>query len=107
MAPRFNVQAFLSEMRNEQREDAESARQSHATLTTKVDEGFKAIAAVASAHELAEAKQFAEVDKRLSTVENTRRTMRWLGATVLVSLCGAVVDFLFVHLPKLLAAGKP
>lgn len=98
---RFNVQTFLAEMRAEQRQDAETLREVNGTLAVKVDEGFKAIAAVAAAHELADTKQFNAIDKRLVEVENTRRTMRWLGATVIVSMLAAAADFLFVHLPKL------
>jgi hypothetical protein len=95
-------------MRAEMREDAQLAREVHANLTTKVDEGFKAIAAVASAHELADLRAFGEIDKRLETVENTRRSMRWLGATMIVALIGLVFEFVFEHLPAIVAqAGKP
>jgi hypothetical protein len=97
MAARLNTQQMLAEMRAEQRED-------HRELATKVDEGFKAIAAVAAAHELADTKQFNAIDKRLEVVENTRRSMRWLGATVVVALVGAAIDLVFVHLPKLFAS---
>ena len=96
---RVNVQDLLLTMRKEQRDD-------HEKLVEKVDEGFKAIALVASNHELQDQKLFAALDKRVVIVENTRRSIRWLGATVLVTLLGGVADFLFVHLPKLLGGAK-
>lgn len=89
----------LDQMRGEQRED-------HATLVLKVDEGFESIRKAAAAHELADTTRFAEVDKRLDSVETTRRSIRWLGATVVVALITAFCDFVFVHLPKLLASTK-
>lgn len=108
MAPRFNVQTFLAEMRQEQRDDVTALRSKTEELATKVDDGFKAIAAVSAAHELADTNKFNAIDKRLVEVENTRRTMRWLGATVIVSLLAAAADFLFVLLPKLISSGvKP
>ncbi len=104
MAARFSVQTFLAEMRAEQREDVTSLRNETAELAKKVDEGFKAIAAVAAAHELADTKEFNAIDKRLQTVENTRRSMRWLGATMIVALVGLVFEFVFSHLPKYVAS---
>jgi hypothetical protein len=99
MGQRFSVQAFLAEMRAEQRED-------HNSLSTKVDEGFKAIAAVSAAHELEDTNRFNAIDKRLVEVENTRRTMRWLGATAIAAFLAAAAEFLFVLLPKLVGV-KP
>lgn len=94
---RFSVQAFLAEMRQEQRED-------HKALTDKVDEGFKSIASSMSAHELEDAKQFGAIDKRLEAVENTRRSMHWLGATVIVAFVGVALDFIFNHLRLVLGS---
>lgn len=98
MAPnaRFSVQSALAQMRTEQRED-------HAALVLKVDEGFSTVTETMSAHVLEDTTKFGAIDKRLSTVENTRRSVRWLGGIVIVALLGAFVDFLFVHLPSYLA----
>jgi len=107
MAPRFNTQTFLSEMRAEQREDATALREATAELAKKVDEGFKATAAVSAAHELADTKEFNSIDKRLETVENTRRSMLWLGATMIVAIIGVVLDMAANYLPRILASLKP
>lgn len=94
------VLSRLDKMRAEQRED-------HAALVQKVDTGFHSINTAAAAHELEDTKRFAAVDKRVESVENTRRSIRWLGATVIVALIGAFFDFVFIHLPRLIASGKP
>jgi hypothetical protein len=93
MASRFNVQNFLAEMRAEQRED-------HAALVLKVDEGIAKMTEAMSSHELEDAKQFGRIDKRLEAVENTKRTLLWLGATTVVAIVAGIVDFLFSHLPR-------
>ena len=68
----FDLQSFLHEMRDEQRAD-------HAALSAKVD----AITEVVRAHET-----------RLTVVEGTRRTTRWIVGACAVSAIGAAVDFL-------------
>ena len=92
------LQDILFKMRDEQKED-------HENLVKKVDEGFKAVALVAANHELHDQKLFSALDKRMVIVENTRRSIRWLGATVLVTFLGGLADFLLVHLPKLISGG--
>lgn len=103
MAERFKVQTFLMEMRQEQREDTSALRSGQETLASRVEAGFKQVAETISTHVLEDTKQFGAIDKRLVEVENTRRSIRWLAGTVIVALVGAAADFLFVHLPKLLA----
>lgn len=89
----FNLQNFLSEMRAEQRDD-------NMTLTAKVDQGFQAVASSQKAHELSDQQMFSSFDKRLSTVENTRRTMRWLAGSITVAALGAGVDLVLTHIPQ-------
>lgn len=97
-APRLNTQAMLAEMRREQRED-------HQSLVTAMGEGFEKVTTAMSTHVLEDTTKFAAIDKRLSTVENTRRTMRWLGATVIVAVIGVLLEFLSNHLPTFI--GQP
>lgn len=95
----MDVQTLLIKMQDKLEEN-------HADLVKKVDDGFKALTTAASEHELSDTRLFSAIDNRLVIVENTRRTIRWLGTTVLVALIGAFADFVFVHLPKLLG-GHP
>lgn len=74
-------------MRKEQRE-----------LSLKCDEGFERVASSMAAHELEDTKAFAAIDKRITPVENMRRAMRWLGATVVVALVGGFVTYAFSHI---------
>lgn len=79
---KFNMQAFLTDMRQEQKED-------HDALTLKVD----GIVDKLSDHET-----------RIVVVENTHKAARWLGGAVVVAFLGFICDALFNHLPKALAA---
>lgn len=73
----FDMQQFLSEMRQEQRED-------HQVVVTKLDSVIVKVA---------------DHETRIVVVENTRKTMLWLAGTVIVALLGAVLDFLVNHTP--------
>lgn len=82
---KFNLQTFLSEMRTEQNDRFDKLDGKVDTVVVKVND-----------HET-----------RIVVVENTRKAVKWLGATVIGALIVAGIDLLFVHLPKLLAAVKP
>lgn len=76
----FNLQTFLSEMRTEQRAE-------HQELSVKVDKALETL------H---------DHETRIVVVEGTRKSIRWLGATMIVAFVGALLDFVFDHLPRLL-----
>jgi hypothetical protein len=71
----FDLQQYLKEMRDDQRED-------HKEVVDKLD----AVIVRVQDHET-----------RIVVVENTRKTMRWLTGTVIVALVGALLDFLVNH----------
>lgn len=75
----FNLQDFLSEMRAEQREDLK-------TLDGKVDKALTTLQ---------------DHETRIQFVEGTRKTLRWLAASLVVAFLGAMFDFFFIHLPKM------
>lgn len=81
----FNLQTFLSEMRDEQRED-------HLALSGKIDTLVTKVA---------------EHDTKITVLDNHRKTTRWLAGSLVIAFIGATADFLFVHVPKLLASGRP
>ena len=85
---RFNTQAVLTEVLENQRE----MRQEQRALATRCDEGFEKIATTMATHELEDTKQFAAIDKRVEAVENMRRAFRWLGATFVVTMLGALAS---------------
>lgn len=89
----FNLQQFLSEMRQEQRDD-------HKELSTKVEDGFSDVKLAMSNHEIQDTIRFASIDKRLDSVENTRRSIRWLAGTVIVAAIGVAFELLTNHLGK-------
>lgn len=66
----FNIQQFLSEMRQEQKND-------HDELAKKVDAGFKQLTETAASH-----------DKRISRVEEARTAIIWL-------VCACLSAFVF------------
>jgi hypothetical protein len=80
----FDLQEFLSEMRQEQRAD-------HKELSEKID-GIKTTQG--------------EHNTRIVTLESHRKTVIWLGTTLLAAVFGAIVDVVFVHIPRLLSTGK-
>lgn len=90
----FDLQAYLDNMRREQRED-------HTTLVEKVDVGFTAattaVAAVANA--LAEHKL--EDAARLTTLEGAHAAGRWFVRAVIGALvvggCGVLWDMIVNH----------
>lgn len=81
---KFNLQSFLSEMRSEQNDRFNG-------LETKIDQAVTKVN---------------EHETRIVVVENTRRAVKWLGATVVGALIVGLVDLVFTHLPRLMAAGK-
>lgn len=94
----MDIQQFLLEMRREQRED-------HNALVKKVDDGFKEAAAALNAHALQNVESLSEydgrilrIDGRLKVVENTRRTVRWLGFTLTATALTGIVDYVMNHL---------
>lgn len=71
----FNLQYFLQDMRREQRED-------HEALSKKVDNVLDTV----NNHET-----------RITTVENTRKTLLWLGAALITALLTFVGDMIVNH----------
>jgi uncharacterized membrane protein YidH (DUF202 family) len=72
---KFNLQSYLSEMRTEQRADT-------LMLSEKIDDVKGTLA---------------KHDNRISTVENTRRLLVWLGASLGVAAIGFLLDLLANH----------
>lgn len=81
MDVKFDLQQYLETMESR-------AQERHTALVEKVD----TVVTKVNDHET-----------RIVLVENTRRTVKWLGATVIGALIVAGLDLLFSHLPKLLA----
>ncbi len=79
----------VTAMRQEQRDD-------HATLVGKVDE----VLAAAASHELIDAHRFAEIDRRLTPIETTRTTLRWVIGSGFVAGLGLLVDVIVNHLAR-------
>jgi hypothetical protein len=80
----------LDQMREEQRDD-------HSTLVVKVDGGFESVRSAAADHEVKDTERFASINERLVVIENNRRTLRWLSATMVAAFITGVVDFFFSH----------
>lgn len=82
----FDIQRFLSEMRVEQREVLSEMRveqkADHKDLSEKIDSALKTL----QDHEL-----------RLTIVENTRKAVRWLGATAIVGFITLIVELIAAH----------
>jgi hypothetical protein len=76
---KFNLQTFLSEMREEQRE-------SHQDLSRKID-GL--------------VETSGKQETRIVVLENYQKTTKWLAGTVVIAVLGAIVDAVFVHIPQL------
>ncbi len=89
----MDIQQLLLTMREEQRDD-------HRSLVEKVDTGFFEIRQAMATHTVEDTKNFAAIDNRLTPVENTRRTLRWLSAAIFVALITAAVDLIFNHFTK-------
>jgi ABC-type transporter Mla subunit MlaD len=87
---RFDLQKFLSEMREEQRRDLaelrDEQREAARELSTRIDNALRTLQ---------------DHETRLVVVESTRKSVRWLAGTVIAALVGAALDVLFVHIPKL------
>lgn len=75
---KFNLQAYLEDMRKEQRED-------HQALSVKVDDVLK----IVHKHET-----------RLVVVENTRRFLTWLGAAIGVGAITMLFDAAINHFKR-------
>lgn len=71
----FDLQAFLRDMKEEQKED-------HDRLEKKIDEALDTL----NNHET-----------RLVVVENTRKAMLWLGTTLLLAFLGIAGDLVVTH----------
>lgn len=72
----FNLQTYLTEMRTE-------ARQDNQLIMHKVDDVKKTLAL----H-----------DTRITVVENTRRVLLWLGASLGVATIGFILDMIANHI---------
>lgn len=92
-----DVMAELLAMRGVQERGMSSVSTKLDALTDKVDDGFRAQAAVQAAHELADVKQFGSIDRRLQPLEQVHRTVRWLVAALIVALLGGAADAVFNH----------
>lgn len=93
MAEDFNLQSWLQEMRQEQRED-------YQLLSRKVDDGFSTVHQSLSNHKVETTQALGEVDKRLVIVENTRRAFRWAMGTMFAAGVTGLFDLVVNHLPK-------
>lgn len=78
----FNLQTFLRDMRLEQQRD-------HESLSNKVDEVLEMV----HSH-----------DTRITVVENTRKSMLWLGSALIVAVLGFIADMVVNHIPQVFAA---
>lgn len=76
----FNLQTYLSEMRQEQRDD-------HNSLSEKLDGAVAEFRAEISKHHT-----------RLVIVEGTRRVVLWLGGSAILALLGVLADLVVNHL---------
>ncbi len=79
-------------------EMAAESRQNHATLVEKVDKGFATVLAGAASHELHDVQRFADIDRRLTPIETTRTTLRWVIGSGFVAGLGLLVDIVVNHL---------
>lgn len=86
----MELETLLMDMRKEQRDD-------HGALTAKVDAGFKEVADTLKHHEQSDLRLFAAIDKRVSTVEGTRKALIWLVGVIIVAVLGGAVDAYFNH----------
>lgn len=79
------IHDLLAEMRDEQRAMRSEHKEDHTTLMEKFDTVFK---------------KLGDHETRITVVENTRKTVRWLGGTVIVGGIGFLIDYLFNHVFK-------
>lgn len=78
----FDLQQYLETMRVERRED-------HESLSTKLDEGFKSVAAWQATHALEDLRAFNRIDIRLDKLDSMRGWLKWtLRASILAALGG-------------------
>ena len=94
------IREDFREMRAEQRQDIKE-------LTAKVDIGFDGLRGIQSkiaddldAHEKADLQAGAELNLRLSEIENSRKNSKWLIRTGLGTALLFLSDLLINHLPK-------
>lgn len=89
----FNIQDYLHDMRAEQQRD-------HRDLSSKI-EGISAAmhARISSVND-----HVIRHETRLVVVENTRRTLLWLGTALITALLAFVGDLVINHLPHAAAA---
>lgn len=91
MNGRYSTKDHIDTMRRETREDLR-------LLGDRMDQGFEKVTTALSEHVLQDTTKFGDVDKRLSAVEDTRKTARWVVGVGLVALAGAAAEFFFMHL---------
>ncbi len=89
----FNIQDYLRDMREEQQQD-------HKDLSAKVDEMATAFFGRV---ELVD-RRVSRHETRLVVVENTRRSLRWLGAALIGAVLTLAGDIILEHLPHAAAA---
>src|SRR6267154_997228 len=82
----FNIQTFLSDMREE-------SQRSHEALVLKVDDGFKLVVKTAADHEMADLHAFALLDKRVTEMETAHKGYVWTSRTVFGALLMFGLDF--------------
>lgn len=78
----FDLQSFLREMRDEQRE-------AHEALVTKVDAGFKEASAALAKH-----------DTRITVIENLRKNVLWFASATFGALIIGGVDIFLEWMGK-------
>jgi hypothetical protein len=89
----FNIQDYLRDMREEQQQD-------HRDLAERIESHTLALhGRVSSVNE-----RVNKHETRLVVVENTRKTLLWLGTALITALLGFVGDMLINHLPHVAAA---
>jgi hypothetical protein len=92
----FNLQQFLADMREEQREDIK-------TLSDKVDGGFHQLHGRISAVQT----KVNDHETRVTVVEKTHKLVGWLAGAAIVAILGAAATYIFTIVPRLFATVKP
>lgn len=69
----------------------------HHDLGDKVDAGFKNVLEKFQEHELKDEKRFGNIAGEMRELQNTRKTVRWFIAAVVVALLSGVVEHIVNH----------
>lgn len=89
----FNIQDYLRDMREEQQQD-------HKDLSAKIDDVTSAMFTRIDVVD----RRVSRHETRIVVVENTRKSLRWLGAALISALLALAGDLILNHLPHAAAA---